>query len=269
MQPTLYYQGKTSSGWRFTLGAFPRHLMRHELPRYLWSDSLNYCTPHVRGAMIDYDNHRRWLQVVVDWRQMQSLTRREAFNALLSGGLQLGHSPLYAFAHGQYNHLAKRKNSPDGEGVNDDVTINPMLGCRFAIDKVSCSVEAGAIIQMQRSRAEHKWHTPGGFVSNLCAQWRWLDVRESIFAGKDLFPLYDQFGSELNLGDPYYRSKFYSRTDVRGHLFSNDKVDLSAVLTFHATDRITGFWQQVSCRFYIGGTGKHIDKGTSPINPIF
>ena len=269
VQPTIYYQGTTHSGWRVTLGAFPRHLMRHGLPRYLWSDSLNYCTPHVRGVMLDYDNGHRWLQLMVDWRQMQSLTRREAFNAVLSGGINLGQSPLYALAHIQYNHLAKRKHAPEGEGVNDDATINPMLGARFEVGRVACAAQAGAVLQMQRCRADDRWLTPAGFVADIKARWRWLEVEEALFAGKDLFPLYERFGSELNLGDPYYRSRFYSRTDVRGHLFSNALVDVSALLTFHATDRITGFWQQVSCRFYIGGTGKRVNRPDAAINPIF
>jgi len=266
--PTLYYQGKRDH-WAFTLGAFPRRLMKHDLPRYLWSDSLNYCHAQVRGAMVQYEHKHHWLQAMIDWRQMQSRTRREAFNVVLSGGTHLGHSPLYALAHIQYNHLAKRKDAPEGEGVNDDATINPMLGCRFDIGKVKCSAEAGAILQLQRNRAENRWRTPAGFIGNLFAHWRWLEVKESVFAGKDLFPLYDQFGSELNLGDPYYRSRFYSRTDVRGHLFRNSHVDVSAVLTFHATDRITGFWQQLSCRFYVSGKGKKFDKKQHRISPIF
>ena len=76
-------------------------------------------------------------------------------------------------------------------------------------------------------------------------------------------------GSQLNMGDTYYRSKFYSRTDLRGHLFNNDLVDVSAVLTYHATDRITGFWQQLSCRFYIGGKGKQVNRSEDRLKPIF
>lgn len=267
--PTLYYQGTTASGWQLTAGAFGRHLLRHDLPRYLWSDSLNYCTPNVRGIMAQYQSDKGWLQVVFDWRQMQSRSKREAFNVVFSGSIDLGRSPLYGLAHLQYNHLAKRKEAPQGEGVNDDVTLNPMLGCRVNIGRVACSAEAGAVIQLQRHRAEHKWHTPVGFVGNLNARWRWLEVRESVWAGRDMFPLYDLLGSELNLGDPYYRSRFYSRTDVRAHLFNNDKVDVSALLTFHATERITGFWQQLSCRVFIGGTGKRFAQGVTRLRPTF
>ena len=41
------------------------------------------------------------------------------------------------------------------------------------------------------------------------------------------------------------------RTDLTAHVVSNRFVDLSASLMFHATDRVTGLWQQITCRFYL------------------
>jgi hypothetical protein len=64
-------------------------------------------------------------------------------------------------------------------------------------------------------------------------------------------PLYQKFGSQLVQGDPYYNSKMYSRTDLTFHIVNNQFVDLNGSLSLHATDKVTGFWQQVSCRFYI------------------
>ena len=83
------------------------------------------------------------------------------------------------------------------------------------------------------------------------ARWRFLEAEENVFVGKDLFPLYPRFGSLLNLGDTYYRDKFYSRTDLIAHIVQNEFVDLNTSLTVHATDKTTGFWQQISCRVYI------------------
>ena len=39
--------------------------------------------------------------------------------------------------------------------------------------------------------------------------------------------------------------------DLVFHIVNNRFVDLTGSLTLHATDRNTGFWQQVSCRFYL------------------
>lgn len=251
--PAVYYHGATDNGWDLSLGLVPRRHMAYQLPRFMWSDSLNYCTPVVRGLVASYGTPGKgtWTQAVVDWRQMQTTNTREAFDVTFSGGTDLGRR-FYVLGNIQYNHLAKRKNAPENEGVNDDMTINPMVGWRVSPDApLKVNVEAGAVVQMQRCRAmENGWQTPAGFLANIKGQWRWLDVEESFFQGKDLFPLYDMFGSELNLGDPYYRSKTYSRTDVRAHLWRNSVVDVNASLIFHASDRCTGFWQQVTCRFY-------------------
>ena len=258
-EPVYYYNGNTGTRY-LTVGGLERTMA---LPPDAFRAQVAEITEGLRG-------HNRLGQPEIALFPADLVSDvREAFNAVLSGGINLGQSPLYALAHIQYNHLAKRKHAPEGEGVNDDATINPMLGARFEVGRVACTAQAGAVLQMQRCRADDRWLTPAGFVADLKARWRWLEVEEALFAGKDLFPLYERFGSELNLGDPYYRSSFYSRTDVRGHLFSNALVDVSALLTFHATDRITGFWQQVSCRFYIGGTGKRVNRPDAAINPIF
>ena len=267
--PTLYYRYEGANGVSAALGWVPRTLLHERLPRYLWSDSLDYCTPNVRGALLHYSHHNRgWVQAVIDWRQMQTTTQREAFYVLLSGAVPMA-GPLWLKGHIYYNHLAKRKHAPEGEGVNDDGSINPMLALHLHPGSVRLGIEAGAIVQLQRTRAEGKWHTPAAFVANVNARWRWLEVDESVTAGKDLFPLYGQFGNQLNLGDPYYCSKFYSRTDVRAHLVQNHHVDVSAVLTYHATDRITGFWQQLSCRYYLGGTGRKAQTKSTVLEPLF
>ena len=64
-------------------------------------------------------------------------------------------------------------------------------------------------------------------------------------------PLYRKFGSQLIQGDPYYHTKTYSRTDLIVHIVSNRFVDLTGSIAFHATDKMTGFWQQIACRFYL------------------
>lgn len=272
--PTIYYKYEKGP-WTAALGMLPRNLMERNTPTLLFSDSLNFTTPNLRGVLLRHKGKKGHVQLALDWRQMQSPTRREAFNVLIDTHCDIA-GPLAIDTWLQVNHLAKTSGEAEGQCVNDDITLLPMLTLDMAryTSLKSLSLSAGAAMQMQRARDDNKWHTPCRFVARAHAQWRWLEATEEFSTGKDAFPLYDRYGTQLNLGDPYYRYKIYSRTDVRAHIVSNSFVDLSAVLTYHATDKMTGFWQQLSCRVYIDNTlWKHRhDKQrlqSGNLNPIF
>ena len=262
--PTLYYNYK-GDAWRVTMGMFPRTMLKGEYPRYVWSDSLNYFTPNVRGIAVQYVKPHAHAQLMLDWRQMQSTVRREAFVVIADGAW---HSSGMLTLGGlvQYNHLAKRKNAPDSEGVNDDAIMSATIGLdltrKTSLDSMLLS--AGPVLSLQRARADGKWQSPAGAVVNAHLRYRWLEANQNFFFGKDLFPLYERFGSELNLGDPYYRYKFYSRTSLAAHVINNHFVDLNVALIANATNRCFGFWQQVSLRFLINDSNlKAIKQGKS------
>jgi hypothetical protein len=250
--PTLYYRYNDPDGWHVTAGLMPRSLMVKRAPRYLWSDSLNYVQPNMRGIMAQYIKPEGYIEFALDWRQMQSKHQREAFTTTFNSDWRVA-GPFGLGGHLQYSHLAKSVRHATDQFVNDDLLINPMVSVDFsgrtALD--SLRVAAGAIITMERNRAEDCWHNQAGFIATATARWRWLQLDQSFYAGNPLFPLYSLHGSQLNLGDPYYNYKLYSRTDLTAHVVSNRFVDLSASLMFHATDQMTGFWQQLTCRFYL------------------
>lgn len=249
--PTLYYRYNNPDGWHITAGLMPRSLMVQRAPRYMWSDSLNYVQPNLRGVMAQLVKPAGYAELAVDWRQMQTERQREAFAAMLNTDWKIA-GPLSLGGHLQYSHLAKSINHAIGEYVNDDILINPMAALDFShrtcID--SLRVAAGAIVTMERNRGEECWHNQAGFIATATARWRWLQLDEEFYCGKRLFPLYPLYGSQLNLGDPYYNNKVYSRTDLTAHMVSNRFVDLNLSVMFHATDKTTGFWQQLTCRFY-------------------
>ena len=251
--PTLYYRYNRHDGWHVTAGLFPRSLMVERMPRYLWSDSLNYVQPNLRGIMAQLVKPEGYAEMAVDWRQMQTEHQREAFTAMLNADWHLS-GPFKAGAHLQYSHLAKSISHAPGEFVTDDVLINPMLSLDFSRRNTlldSLRVSAGSIITLERNRGEDRWHNRAGFLLTATARWHWLQLDESFYAGQELLPLYPLLGSQLNLGDPYYNNKVYSRTDLVAHVVSNRFVDLSVSLAFHATDQTTAFWQQLTCRFYL------------------
>lgn len=250
--PTLYYRYNDANGWHVTAGLLPRTLMVERVPRYMWSDSLNYCQPNIRGIMAQLIKPAGYSEILVDWRQMQTERQREAFTIMLNTDWHIA-GPLSLGGHVQYSHLAMSRHHDESEHVNDDIIINPMaaldLSHRTALDSLRLS--AGSIIAMERDRGIEHWHKPAGFVATATARWRWIELDETFYSGQRLMPLYAKFGSQLVQGDPYFNNKVYSRTDLVFHIVSNRIVDLTGSLTLHATDRKTGFWQQVACRFYI------------------
>lgn len=251
--PTLYYRyNDDRNGWHVTVGMLPRSLMVKRAPRYLWSDSLNYCQPNIRGIMAQLVKPAGYSELLVDWRQMQTERQREAFTIMANTEWRVT-GPFGLGGHLQYSHLAMRRRIHDGtEHVNDDIIINPMASLDLSHKTVldSLRVSAGAIIAMQRDRSTDQWNRPAGFIATATARWRWLQIDETFYTGQRLMPLYAKFGSQLVQGDPYYNNKTYSRTDLIFHIVSNRFVDLTGSLVLHATDRNTGFWQQVACRFY-------------------
>lgn len=257
--PTLYYQYTARGKWNVVFGMLSRTKLRERLPRYVWSDSMAYHNPNIKGLLVQYEHGARsYAEFFIDWRQLQSENRREAFNVVFDGRRYFGQDCWWIGGLVQYNHLAKRKNAPEDEGVNDDMTINPMVGYDSKPDgrKVSFGVKAGAIVNLERARIDSKWNNVAGFTADASVRWKFLEAEECFYAGKDLFPLYPRFGSQLNMGDTYYRDKIYSRTDLRAHIVQTAFVDLEASVSFHATDKVTGFWQQVACRFYIDSASR-------------
>lgn len=252
--PTLYYK-YTGGQWRVTFGMFSREHLMEEAPKVVWSDSLSYNQPNVRGVLVQYVRQRGFVELALDWRQLQSDTRREAFNVNLNSRWQpFASSPFYVGERIQLNHLAKQRHAPEGQSVNDDITLNPFVGVDLsrgtALD--SLNLRAGAVVQMERCRIMHAgWQTPVGFLFEGTAQWRWLGLRQTLHIGDNLFPVYGLLGAEFNLGSPYYQSKLYSRTDVYGHIIRNRFVSLEAALCFHATKETFAFWQQLALHVYI------------------
>ena len=250
--PTLYYRYNRPDGWHVTAGMMPRSLLVERMPRYLWSDSLAYCQPNIHGIMAQLIKPAGYAELAVDWRQLQTEHDREAFTVMLNTDWRVA-GPLRLGGHVQYSHLAMSRGHAPDEHVNDDLVINPLasidLSRRTVLDSLRLS--AGLIHSMERNRGDNHWFNRSGFVATATARWRWMQVDETFYWGNDLMPLYPVHGSKLILGDPHYRDKTYSRTDLIAHIVSNRFVDLSASVMLHVMEGKTGFWQQVSCRFYL------------------
>ncbi len=253
LSPTVYYRYKGDE-WRMSMGMFPRTQMMEQAPKFLWSDSIAYRQPNIRGLMVQYVKPKGYAELILDWRQLQTETQREAFNVDLNSRYSFKEGGvMYVGERIRYNHLAKQKYAPEGQGVNDDLVANVYVGADLsrvvALD--SLNIRVGALMGMQRCRILRKWEKPLGVLVEAAAQWRWLGVRETFYAGGNQMPLYGLFGGELNMGSPYYQAGAYSRTDVYANVIRNKYVDLQVALNFHVTKSVFALWQQVSLKTYI------------------
>lgn len=249
--PTLYYQFKSPT-WRFAFGMLPRTMLIEPMHTVVWSDSMTYNQPNIRGVLLQYVKPKGFFELSLDWRSLQTDTQREAFNVNFNGQWNPC-GVLLVGGRAQLNHLAKTRINNDDQNVNDDIMLNPYIGLNLAkctaLD--SFTVKAGPIVQLERDRGGEEWQKPAGVLVDAVAEWKWLGIKETFFAGKNLYPLYPKYGSLLNMGDPNYQAKLYSRTNVYAYIFRNQFMNLEASLDFHYTKEAFAFWQKLVLRVYI------------------
>jgi undecaprenyl-diphosphatase len=254
VSPTLYYQ-YSSPRWRFSMGMLPRTQLFRELPNYISSDSVNYFQRNIRGILIQHASDNGFAELVLDWRGMQSETRREAFALLLQGQWQRPNRWLQLGGTVMLNHLAKQKHAPEGQYVVDNFIYNPYIGADLtavapAMDKLYAQV--GLLGSLTRDRGLGRWHSPLGAWAEVGAEWWRIGAKSTLYASKNpLFPMYSRFRSQLNDGEPYYASKFYSRTEVYGYFLRNDWMNLKASLDFQVAEDSFIFYQRLILSIHI------------------
>ncbi len=279
--PALYYQYKDrEKGLNFKFGMIPNE--RSYLPIYLCNDSVNRMSPNINGLITTLSKPHFLVSAMLDWRQIMTKHRREAFMVLgdigwrNSNTANAGDNNIIAASSFAYNHLARSGARPEGEGVVDNFIANPRVLYTHWWWNASITVEAGMLLSCDRDRVgEDKWLTQAGFFGSVLGNWKWLTVHQSIYAGKRQMPLYDKYGSLLYQGQSFFRDKFYSRTVVSATIFYTDYININARLSYHATDKTTAFWQELAVRFYLDRSlwGKYRKKKTlnyfAPLPALF
>ena len=91
--PALYYRDEDrKKGYVFKFGMIPNELKVNTLnvgtqgnvsvPSFLFNDSISYVRPNINGFLIKVDKKHFWLHSWLDWRQIQTNNRREAFQVV-------------------------------------------------------------------------------------------------------------------------------------------------------------------------------------------
>jgi hypothetical protein len=245
--------------WSVSFGMIPRRLS-YRLPEILWSDSMDYYNPNIRGILLQCTkNNLAFHEISLDWRSLQSADQREAFNVNYNVRKYFhryvrGISPFFIGGNVQLNHLAKRNPAPEGEGVNDDMFAYPYIGWDFSGKTVfdRFIIKAGYAVSFDRCRAIGDWEVDGGLLADLHLLWKKIGIIETLYAGNKQFPLYPMYGSLLNMGDPHYQSSFYSLTSIYSPIVHNRHVSFGAFLDFHVTKEGTSCYQRVVLNVNLG-----------------
>ena len=245
--------------WSVSFGMIPRRLS-YRLPEILWSDSMDYYNPNIRGILLQCTkNNLAFHEISLDWRSLQSADQREAFNVNYNVRKYFhrylrGISPFFIGGNAQLNHLAKRNPAPEGEGVNDDMFAYPYVGLDFSEKTVfdKFKIRAGYAVSFDRCRAIGDWEVDGGLLADLHLLWKKIGIIETLYAGNKQFPLYPMYGSLLNMGDPHYQSSFYSLTSIYSPIVQNQHVSFGAFLDFHVTKEGTSCYQRVVLNVNLG-----------------
>ena len=246
---TAYYHYE-SPKFKMSFGSFARTQLIETLPPFIQYDSLTIFRPNITGALFQYCGQKGYGEIYIDWRQMQTESRREAFIIVGSGRWQPG--IFYAGGNLVMNHLARSKNAPDAQSVTDDFVIHPYIGLNLSprvLPLDSLTIQCGYLQSLERDRGVGDWICPRGLTAELLAEWRFIGLKNSLYIGDNQQPFYPRLGSQLNQGDPFYQARFYNRTDIYFYFFRNRFVNCMASVNFHTTRSHIDLQQQLIVRF--------------------
>lgn len=249
--PTVYYEYQhPNKDFKFFLGSVPYAHLSQDLPSYVLYDSIVYVHPNIQGALMQYQNDHAFFDLMCDWRSMQGENRREAFRLLMHGMYDWG--LFHAGGLIQMNHLASKKFQKNG--VCDDAFINPQVGIRLPLLN-EFRLTAGYLWAYQWDRIHASQPTLSqSILLDFQASWNRIGLKNLLYVGQNLQPLYLRNGMDLYLGDSFYQSSCYNRCDIYVYLLQNNIVNCLISWNLHYTKEFgLDHQQQLICRFSTDG----------------
>ena len=244
--PIAYYQFHYR-GFSVAMGAIPYTKRIMALPDWLLYDSIAYYHPNIQGAHMAYQDERGFIEFMCDWRGAQTPERREMFRLIANGQYQYQWFQVGGLAH--LNHKASFA-APNHEFVMDDINLNAFAGADLTrytpLD--SLSIRAGYIFGWQRDREIYESFFNHGLHIELYASWWFLGLKNTFYYGDNLQPLRSR-NAFLCLGDPFYQSRIYNRTDLFVYLYRSSFVNLYFSWNMHYDGIHLQHQQQMIVRF--------------------
>ena len=242
--PIAYYQFRYR-GFAVAMGAVPYTKRIAPMPDWLMYDSLVYFHPNIQGALMQYSDERGFVELMCDWRGAQTDVRREMFRVLLNGQYQYKWLQAGGLAH--LNHKAS---SLTFEPVMDDIHLSAFAGADLTkyTPFDSLSIRVGYIFGWERDRGYDDNFISHGLHVELYANWWFLGIKNTFYYGDNLQPLRVR-SAYVCLGEPYYQSRLYNRTDFFAYLYRNAFVNCYFSWNIHYDGMRLSSQQQVIVRF--------------------
>ncbi len=248
----VYYQYQ-SPHFHFLIGNFMRDKLLSDYPEYLLADTIRYYRPVVQGMAWQYLADNGHFEAFLDWTSAISKKHREQFMAGISTKFHFQH--FLIGAEGYYYHYARRQNSPIDEHIHDYLITHPFIGLHYDqwafLDQLE--IRGGLLASLDRERnMEHGKYTPIGFLGELQASRKNLQLKETVYAGANM----QHFGSshlgQYYWGDTYTQAPFYSRTDLQYRFINNSFVNVYAGVIVNATRYGINHHQVITLRLNLG-----------------
>ena len=246
--PIAYYHFNYR-GFDLGMGAIPYSHRIMPMPEWLMYDSLTYMHPNIQGALLQYHDERGFVEFMCDWRGAQTVERREMFRLLVNGQYQYQWLQVGGLAH--MNHKASFA-APNHECVMDDIHANAFLGADVTkyTPFDSLSIRAGYIFGWQRDREVNESFLNHGLIIELYANWWFLGLKNTFYYGDNLQPLRPR-NAFICLGDPFYQSRIYNRTDIFAYLYRSSFVNFYFSWNMHYDGNRLQHQQQMIVRFQL------------------
>ena len=248
--PTAYYHFQYK-GFDVGMGAIPYENRLSVLPDWLMYDSLVYMHPNIQGALMSYQSEHGFVEFMCDWRGYKTPYRQEMFRLILNGEHQYKWLRLGGIAH--LNHKASFA-APNHETVMDDINANAFMGANLSsytpLD--SLAIRVGYIFGWQRDRRVDESFFSHGALMEVYANWWFLGVKNTLYMGDNLQPLRPR-NLVLCLGDPFYQSPIYNRTDLFVYLYRSGFMNMYFSWNMHYDLHQLQHQQQLIVRFNLDG----------------
>lgn len=261
--PTLLlYYAYNSKKFDAYMGVFPRSKMIGKYSSLFFSDSVKFYDQNLDGFMLQRSGDNGYIEIGIDWCGLSSGSNRERFMIFSSGEYQW--STFFVGYSATIFHFAA---SEEVTGVVDNILFNPYIGVNLSnqLPLDVASLQVGWVQGLHKDRlVDTEFKMQGGAQVELRAE-KWnFGLYNTLYLGTDQMPYYDDYGSGLYFGDPYYRTEMatsssdanqgceiggdsryiYNRFEAYWHPYKGELFNLK-VSSVHHYDGFVWGWQQL------------------------